>query len=122
MEKFTEFLDAIPNDEHREKLRGVLLWVKDKYPQLETRIGWNMPMFTDHGTFIISFNASRHHLAFSPESTTILKFFDELVAAGFEPMKQQVRIRWADKIDYDILAKIIDFNIADKKDVTTFWR
>jgi uncharacterized protein YdhG (YjbR/CyaY superfamily) len=32
------------------------------------------------------------------------------------------RIKWTDAVDYELLKKIVAFNIEDKKDFTKFWR
>lgn len=31
-------------------------------------------------------------------------------------------IKWTDDVDYNLLAKLIDYNLADKADCTTFFR
>jgi len=33
-----------------------------------------------------------------------------------------MRLPWNKPVNYDLLKKIIAFNIEDKKDVTTYWR
>jgi uncharacterized protein YdhG (YjbR/CyaY superfamily) len=66
METFEEYIAQIVNPENQARMREVLDWVAQKFPNLAPRIAWNQPMFTDHGTFIIGFSASRHHLAAAP--------------------------------------------------------
>lgn len=68
MEDFFDFLDGIDDPNHREKMEEMFTWIRQKYPQLNEVIKWKQPMFTDHGTFIIGFSASKKHLAVSPES------------------------------------------------------
>ena len=46
----------------------VLNWVVQNYPELELRIAWNQPMFTDHGTYIIGFSAASKHMAMPPST------------------------------------------------------
>ncbi|MFD1171057.1 iron chaperone [Oceanobacillus picturae] len=103
-------------------MEEVLTWVKEKFPNLESRIAWNQPMFTDHGTYIIGFSISKKHLAVAPEAVGINHFSDDIVQAGYDYTKQLVRIPWEKPIDFSLLEKIIKFNIADKLDCTTFWR
>ena len=52
-----EYLETIPDDDNRERMVDVLVWVGLTYPELELRIEWNQPMFTHHGTYIIGFSA-----------------------------------------------------------------
>lgn len=122
MEVFAEFLEHIDNPEHRERTEEVLAWVTKKFPELMPKMAWNQPMFTDHGTFIIGFSIAKHHLAVAPERVVIQHFSDEIVQAGYDHTKELVRIRWEKPVDFSLLEKMIEFNIMDKADCTTFWR
>lgn len=122
MEVFAEFLAHIDNPEHRERTEEVLAWVTKKFPELMPKMAWNQPMFTDHGTFIIGFSIAKHHLAVAPERVVIQHFSDEIVQAGYDHTKELVRIRWERPVDFSLLEKMIEFNIMDKADCTTFWR
>lgn len=48
MEIFKEFLNKIEQPAHEERMKEVLEWVAEKYPNLVPEIKWNQPMFTDH--------------------------------------------------------------------------
>ncbi|MEC0211074.1 iron chaperone [Paenibacillus ehimensis] len=122
MEVFAEYLAHIDNPQHRARTEEVLAWVTKKFPNLVPKIAWNQPMFTDHGTFIIGFSVAKHHLAVAPESAGINHFADEIVQAGYNHTKQLVRIQWDHSVDFSLLEKIIEFNILDKADCSTFWR
>ncbi|OIB02077.1 iron chaperone [Paenibacillus sp. LC231] len=122
MEVFAEYLAHIDNPEHRERTEEVLAWVTKKFPQLMPKMAWNQPMFTDHGTFIIGFSIAKHHLAVAPERVVIQHFSDEIVQAGYDHTKELVRIRWERPVDFSLIEKMIEFNMMDKADCTTFWR
>ena len=122
MEDFASFLAGIDDLSHRERTEEVLAWINNQYPNLKSEIKWNQPMFTDHGTFIIGFSVSKKHLAVAPESVTIAHVEDEIKMAGYDYTKELVRIPWKDQVDYSLLEKMIEFNISDKADCTTFWR
>ncbi|MBT2664503.1 iron chaperone [Bacillus sp. ISL-4] len=122
MEVFAEFLKKIDNPQHRDRTEEVLVCVIKKYPNLMPKIAWNQPMFTDHGTYIIGFSVAKHHLAVAPEIAGINHFSDEIVQAGYDHTKQLVRIKWDRPVDFSLLEKMIDFNILDKADCSTFWR
>ncbi|MEI8199480.1 MAG: iron chaperone [Eubacteriales bacterium] len=122
MDEFEEYLVTIENKEHRARMEEVLAWVAAKYPGLETRIAWNQPMFTDHGTFIIGFSVSGKNLAIAPEVPAINRFSDEIVKAGYDHTKGLLRIRWDLAVDFSLLERLIEFNIMDKADCSTFWR
>lgn len=122
METFEDFLAQIENPMHKERVTEVLDWVAETYPNLGQKIGWNQPMFTDHGTFIIGFSVSKNHMAVSPEQAGIAHFSEEIIQAGFEHTSNLMRFPWDKPIDYMLLQRMIDFNIAEKEGITTFWR
>ena len=121
MEAFAEYLASI-NPQHRARTEEILGWVMERFPNLATRIAWNQPMFTDHGTFIIGFSVAKHHLAVAPERAVIERFSDEIAQAGYDHTKELVRIPWDSPVDYSLLEKLIEFNIADKAGYSSFWR
>jgi len=122
MEAFAEFLEKIANSQHRARTEEVLAWVGDKFPDLVPKIAWNQPMFTDHDTYIIGFSVSKLHLAVAPERAGINQFAEEIVQAGYDHTKELIRIRWDSPVDFSLLEKMIEFNIWDKADCSTFWR
>ncbi|QDS34096.1 iron chaperone [Brevibacillus brevis] len=122
MEVFEEFLARMDNPQHRSRTEEVMGWVTKRFPNLMPKIAWNQPMFTDHGTFIIGFSVAKHHLAVSPERAGIIHFSDEIVQAGYDHTKELVRIPWDSPVDFSLLEKMIEFNILDKADCSTFWR
>lgn len=122
METFAEFIAQIDDLQHAKRTKEVLDWVTQKYPQLQHKIGWNQPMFTDHGTFIIGFSVSKNHLAVSPERAGIIHFSDDIIKSGYEHSKDLMRFPWEKPMDYGLLEKMIEFNIAEKADNTAFWR
>ncbi|MBB6175686.1 hypothetical protein HNQ82_000497 [Anoxybacillus tengchongensis] len=122
MEVFEQYLARIENVDHRNRTEEILRWVCDTFPQLKPQIKWNTPMFTDHGTFIIGFSTAKHHLSVSPEEACMTRFADEIAQAGYSATKGLFRIPWNEPVNYELLEKIIEFNIQEKADCTTFWR
>jgi uncharacterized protein len=122
MEVFAEYLARIDSSDHRDRIEEVLAWVANTFPNLEPQIKWNTPMFTDHGTFIIGFSAAKHHLSVSPEEIGMVHFKHDIAQAGYRATKGLFRILWIEPVNYELLKKIIEFNILDKKDCSTFWR
>ena len=122
MKDFYKFLKQIDNDQQRARTKEVLEWIKNQYSNLEARIAWNQPMFTEHGTFIIGFSVSRKHLAVSPERAAMVHFTDEIAKAGYDQSKMLFRIRWDQPVNFPLLDQIIRFNCIDKAECKTFWR
>ncbi|MCW3790024.1 iron chaperone [Paenibacillus sp. LS1] len=122
METFAEFIARIDNPEHQARTEEVLNWITEKFPNLKQKIAWNQPMFTDHETFIIGFSVSKQHLAVAPEKAGIIRFSEEITQAGYDHTKELVRMKWKQEIDFSLLERMIEFNIADKAECSTFWR
>ncbi|MCR2805925.1 iron chaperone [Paenibacillus soyae] len=122
MEAFADYLDRIDNPDHRERMEEVFGRVAERFPNLVPKIAWNQPMFTDHDTFIIGFSMAKKHMAVAPEKAGIERFSDAIVQAGYDHTKELVRIPWNRPVDFALLEQMIEFNIQDKADCTTFWR
>ena len=122
MKAFDTYLSGIDNPDHRDRTEGILAWVGKKFPNLEPHIKWNTPMFSDHGTYIIGFSTAKHHLSVSPEEAGITHFADDIAQAGYSSTKGLFRIKWNEPVNYELLEKMIEFNIQDKADYTEFWR
>ncbi|MBA2875148.1 iron chaperone [Thermaerobacillus caldiproteolyticus] len=122
MEVFVKYLAGIDNPDHRDRTEEILTWVANKFPNLEPQIKWNKPTFTDHGTYIIMFAAAKNHLSVLPEEKTMVHFADEIAQAGYSASSRLFRIKWTEPVNYELLERIIEFNIQDKADCSTFWR
>lgn len=121
-EVFAEYLEKIDDPLQKERLEHVLAWTHEAFPNLGMRIAWNQPMFTDHDTFIIAFSTAKAHMSVAPEMPVIERFANKIVQAGYTHTNQLFRIPWKVPVDYELLKEIIEFNIADKAECTTFWR
>ncbi|SDP84027.1 hypothetical protein SAMN05216565_108134 [Litchfieldia salsa] len=79
-------------------------------------------MFTDHGTFILGISIAKHHMSVSPEEAGMATFADPIAEAGYSATKGLFRIPWNQPVNYELLAKMIEFNIQDKETCAGFWR
>ena len=122
MNTHKEFIDQIDEPDKRGRVRMILDHIKERYPQLKEEIKWNQPMFSDHGTYIIGFSISKGHISLSPEAHTLDIFDEEIKKSGYERTKMTMKIKWKEKVDLDLIDRMIDYNIEDKKDMTRFWR
>lgn len=125
MPKFTTvdgFLDAIEAPERRRKLEELLDWVSTTWPDLTLVVKWNQPMFTHHGVYIIGFDAYPKHIVIGPEPALMERMRAEIEAAGYTTSQRLMRIGWDEPVDHALLAKIIETQLAEKADQTSFWR
>ena len=122
MYNFEEYLQTINEVDHREIVTSLFVWIKRNFPQLEGSIKWNQAMFSHQNTFIIAFNPTKKHLSISPEKQGIERFSNELSSLDYEFGSMVFKIKWSQQISYDFLKRMIEFNLEDKKNTTTFWR
>lgn len=122
MDSFLDIIQSIENPEHQNRFEEVLNWVTTNFPSLKQEIKWHQPMFSDHGTFIIGFSVSKQHIAIAPEQVSLDRFKEDIEKSGYNHTSGIIRIKWNQEVDFELLKKIIDFNIVDKAGYTTFWR
>lgn len=122
MKDINEFFSTISEPEHRKRAEELFDWTMKSYPQFNVVIKWNQPMFTDHGTFIIAYSASKKHLSIAPETVAISAFKEAIEKSGYQHTDNIIKITWDQPIDFSLLKKIIDYNIQEKIDYTKFWR
>lgn len=122
MEKFADFLKGIDQTEQRDRTEEVINWVQDKFPKIVPEIKYNKAMFTDHGTFIIAFSIAKNNLAPASEKEGIKHFSDEMTQTGYTYTENLMKIPWTQSGNYTLLEKMIQFNISDKKERSTFGR
>lgn len=119
---FEEYLKDIDNDSHQYKVSELLYWILNEFPELEPVIKWNQPMVTHNGTYIFGLSVSKQHIAVSPELATIKHFKDDIEKTGYSYTDNIIRIKWKEVIDYDLIRKMIVFQMEEKAGFTKFWR
>ena len=117
-----EYLATIPDDDNRERMVDVVVWVGLTYPELELRIAWNQAMFIHHGTYIIGFSAASKHMAVAPERATMIRFEPVMRERGTDFGTMLARQPWNKPFDYELLDAFIQHQLAEKQDITSFWR
>ncbi len=122
MDQFKEYLTKELSEAQRKVLEPLFEHILTEFPDLQTRIAWNQPMFTDHGTFILGISSSKKHFSVSPEVKTMALFNTRIEASGYSQTKNIFRILWDQPVDEKLIFDIIRFNMEDKADCQTFWR
>lgn len=122
MNTFKNYIESIESTVQKNRMVEIFNWIRANFPSLDETIKWNQPMFMDHGTFIIGFSIAKNHMSFTPEEYGITVFSEDIKKSGYEHTKGIVKIKWTDEIDYPLLSKIIQFNIDDKANCSTFFR
>lgn len=122
MENFNDYLSKVEDTKQREILEGVFNFVDENFPELEKVIKWNQPMYTHHGTYIIGFSRAKAHFSINPEPAGMKPFIERFEADGYSYTENLFRIKWTQDIDYTLLKDMIQNNLDEKAEITTFWR
>src|ERR1700693_5627497 len=56
-------------------LRSVIDFILTQFPELESKISWNVPAIHRKGTYVAGICAYKHHLTFAPWSPRVIKDF-----------------------------------------------
>src|SRR5699024_11153450 len=104
MTEFNDFLQSLENDKQKATMEDIFNWVSETFPKLETTV------------------KSKQHFSVAPEAKAIAKFTKQIDASAYSQTNNLFRIKWSQDVDYSLLKSIIQFNIEDKADCTTFWR
>ncbi|CAD2072051.1 iron chaperone [Phocicoccus pinnipedialis] len=119
---FDAYLEKIKEKDKRTHVGEILEFIHEEFPELDCTVKWNQPFFLNEGTFIIAVSVAKNHMSIAPEEKTMEKFADRIDAAGYSKTKGLFKIKFSDKIDWQLLIDIIAFNIKDKNDYTRLWR
>ncbi|MDO4910193.1 MAG: DUF1801 domain-containing protein [Corynebacterium sp.] len=112
----------LAGDARHDYVEGVMAWVSDNFPDLESVVKWNSPMWTKDGTFILGLSYASKHISIAPEAPTMEHFHERLVELGYKPTSQLFRIPIGQEPDWDLLRAIIERNIFEKSGHVKFWR
>jgi len=122
MDVLKGYLEAIVVAEQKARMEEIFNWIHETFPSLEAVIKWNQAMFVDHGTLIIGFSMAKQHMSFTPEEAVITIFTEDIKKAGYEHTKGIVKVKWADEVNYELIKRLIEFNMIDKAECKTFFR
>ncbi|WP_423189953.1 iron chaperone [Alkalibacterium sp. f15] len=122
METFADFLQSLDDETQKQKLGDLFNFIDSEFPNIDKRIAWNQPMYTDHDTFIIGFSVAKNHISVAPEKAGLRQFEREIKENNYELLKEIFKIKKSQPINKELIRDMIAFNIEDKKNCKTFWR
>ena len=61
-------------------------------------------------------------MSFFMEKAGVRQLEEAFKQAGYAYTESLYKVKWMDEMDYDLLKEVIDFQVADKKGLTTYWR
>lgn len=102
-------------DSTREKtLRGVIEFILRTFPDLDSRLAWNVPQICRGKEYVFGVSSSKKHLALAPWSVEVMENFKtKLEGEGYIVKKNlfQVPIDW--KIDGELLIDLVTARLTE---------
>ncbi len=93
-------------------LRSAIDLILKQFPELESKISWNVPTIHRNGKYVIGICAYKHHLTFSPWSPRVIGDF-KVRLAKFVVFKNcfQIPVDW--KIDRKLVKDLVRARLAE---------
>jgi uncharacterized protein len=123
VEEYLASLESEP-DGHSTKertLRSVIDFILSEFPELESKISWNVPTIHRKGKYVAGLAAYKNHLTFSPWSPRVIEDFKGPSRTGgrlgkFVVMKNcfQIPVDW--EIDRELVKDLVRARLAELDD------
>jgi len=93
-------------------LRSVIDFILTQFPELESKISWNVPTVHRNGQYVVGVCAYKRHLTFSPWSPRIIEDFKPRLGK-FVVFKNcfQIPVDW--KIDTKLVKDLVRARLAE---------
>jgi uncharacterized protein len=93
-------------------LRSVIDFILTQFPELESKISWNVPQIHRNGKYVVGLAAFRHHLTFSAWSPRVIEDF-KVSLGKFVVWKNcfQIPVDW--KIDRELVKDLVQARLAE---------
>ena len=93
-------------------LRSVIDLILAEFPELESKISWNVPTIHRNGKYVVGVCAYKHHLTFSAWSPGVIEDF-KVRLGEFVVMKNcfQIPVDW--KIDGELVKDLVRARLAE---------
>jgi uncharacterized protein YdhG (YjbR/CyaY superfamily) len=107
-----EYLVSLDDPAKERTLRSVIDLILAQFPELESRISWNVPTIHRNGKYVVGVCAYKHHLTFSPWSSRVIEDFKARLGK-FVLFKNcfQVPVDW--EIDRELVKDLVRARLAE---------
>jgi uncharacterized protein len=114
VEEYLASLESEP-DGHSTKattLRSVIDFILSEFPELESKISWNVPTIHRNGKYVVGLAAYKNHLTFSPWSPRVIEDFKaKLGKFVVKANCFQIPVDW--KIDKKLVKDLVRARLAE---------
>ncbi len=110
------YLDSLDHPIKAKTLQAVMDSILSQFPDLESKISWNVPQIHRQGKYVFGLAALKNHLTLAPWSPQLIIDFQERLSAYVVKKNCfQIPIDW--EIDPKLLRDLVNARLAelDKK-------
>ena len=106
-----EYLASVDHTKERT-LRSVIDFILTEFPELQSKISWNVPTIHRNGKYVVGLAAYKHHLTFSAWSPRVIADF-QVRLRKFVVFKNcfQIPVDW--KIDKKLVKDLVRARLAE---------
>jgi uncharacterized protein len=106
-----EYLSSVDSTKERT-LRSVIDFILTQFPELESKISWNVPTIHRDGKYVVGVDAAKNHLTFSAWSPHVIEDFKERLGK-FVVMKNcfQIPVDW--EIDRELVKDLVQARLSE---------
>lgn len=102
------------NPTQERTLRSVIEFVLDEFPDLESKVSWNVPQIHRGGDYVFGVSALKNHLALAPWSTRVIEDLRErLERDGYVVRKNLFQIPDDWEIDEELVRDLVRARLAE---------
>ena len=107
-----EYLASLNDPAKEQTLRSVIDLILTQFPELESKISWNVPTIHRNGKYVVGIAAYKHHLTLSPWSPRVIEDF-KVRLGKFVLFKNcfQIPVDW--KIDRELEKDLVRARLAE---------
>jgi len=107
-----EYLASLEDPTKEKTLRSVIDLILTQFPELESKISWNVPTIHRNGKYVVGVCAYKHHLTFAPWSSRVIEDF-KVRLGKFVLFKTcfQIPVDW--EIDRELVKDLVRARLAE---------
>lgn len=95
-------------------IRSIIALIVNSFPELESKISWNVPQIHHNGKYVFGVSALKNHIALAPWSTQVIEDFRERLEKDNYIVKQnlfQIPVDW--EIDKKLVLDLVTARLAE---------
>lgn len=107
-----DYLTSLDDSAKARTLKSIIDFILAQFPELESKISWNVPTIHRKGKYVVGLAAYKHHLTFSPWSPRVIRDF-KFRLKGLVVFKNcfQIPVDW--KIDEELVNDLVRARLAE---------